>query len=199
MPREGILSSFSATGTVDSFDQKTPEDLILAADWNKLGDAVYNTQQVLLEMKAREQASRFNSQVRFWTDTFSPTWGQDILGQLSCTGIITIPVSACIELGTFWPVQHSALVKVQTRLDITDSLRYFRGANITSAIYCPSCTSLNPYVRTYTTPPDNTFDPINPSAHWRTIIVGLYFDGQEVPSNINSLGIKCDVFISLPG
>jgi hypothetical protein len=199
MSRSGILSSFSAAGSVDTFTQKTTEDLITAVDWNKLGDSIYNTQQVLLEMKAREQSERFNSQVRFWTGSFTPTWGQDIPGQLSCTGTIVVPVQACIELGTFWPVQHGALVKVQTRLNMADSSRYFRGSNITSAVYCPSTTSLQPFVRTYTAPPDNNFDPINPNPFWRTIVVGLYFDGNPVPSNINALGIKCDVFISIQG
>lgn len=200
MSRQGQLSVFSVTGSIqDSFNEKSSADIISSTDWNQLGDAIYNTQKEILQVKVNNVGTRFNKDVKFWSAKFNPTWNVAIAGQLSCTGSIILPVSCCVELGTYWPVQNCALVKVQAVLDIPDNLRYFEGANITTAVYCPSNTQIQLNTLPVSVPPISNFDPLNPPTLYRQIIVGVYCDGYSIPSNINSLGIKCHVFISFPG
>lgn len=200
MPRTGQLSTFSVTGSIqDTFNEKSSADIISSDDWNKLGDAIYRVQHEILEIKTNNVGNKFNKDVKFWSSKFTPTWNTVIAGQLSCTGSIILPISCCTELGTYWPVQNCALVKVQATLNTPDNLRYFEGANITTAVYCPSNTTIQLNNLPVAVPPVTNFDPLNPPTLYRQIIVGLYFDGYPVPTNINSLGIKCHVFISYPG
>lgn len=210
--RTGEYSTFtSPTGVVDTFTEKTSADLITSFDWNKLGDSIYRLESAILELKTKEQEARVNTETRFWTGSFSPTWTIDSTNMLSCTGKIVIPVSGCLELGTYWPVQNSSLVKIQMLYDTPDNLRYFRESNITSAVWCPSNKFLDTSLKTYVVPPDyytrngvnisfaENFDPSNPDEFYRTIIVGLYFNGFPAPTNINTWGLKAHVFIMLPG
>lgn len=198
--RTGEYSIFtSPTGIVDSFTDKSKGDVITSYDWNKLGDSIYRLENAILELKEKESTSFVNKNVRFWTETFSPTWTTSIDNQLSCTGVIIIPVSGCIALGTYWPTQPKAMVKIQTKINTPVVSRYFYGCNITSAIYCPDQSlTFDAGLVTYSQPPISNFDPTNPVEWARTIIVGLYFNGASVPANINSLGIKCDLMIMVP-
>ena len=205
MPLSGSLSSFTPSAyNLDSFTLRQAGDLITTADWNHLGDALYNIEKGILTLSATEKNFRLIPEARLYAGVFHPTWNMAVSGQLSVTGQIILPTSACLTLGTYEPLNNQNLVKVSVRRQLASSLRNFEGSGVTSAIYCPYEAGKNPKTSEYVQrTPGQQITGGNIAAYSpalnRTIIVGLYFEGFPVPSDINTWGLECSVFIAARG
>ena len=118
--------------TVDLFTKKLKGDTIASEDWNKVGDAIYNSEKVLQDLESANQTYKLHEAVDTWMANMDIAWGLSLRNQLSVTGKIIIPSSACTYLGTSYPLKSRNLVKVQVHMN--NALTY---GNITSAIWCP--------------------------------------------------------------
>lgn len=201
----GLRSNFE-NNIIDVFTEKRPGDIIQTEDWNHLGDGIYELETKVMALMNQEKDFVLTPETSFWFANLPVTFNKAQPDHLSVTGMVTIPPSASVHLGTRRPLGVMSLVKVQV---ITNNTTTF--GNITSAIYIPNGGSI-PKPDRNTLPPSlrpgprkkaptgssqdgGTIEDYEPA---RQIIVGLYFDGKEPPANINDLGIYASVFIMVP-
>lgn len=208
MPLTGSTSTFAPTGYIpDTFPFRSAGDIISETDWNHLGDALYNTEVAVADL-SRSRDTRINPESRIWWGNFTPVWDLASSQQLSATGRILLPTSACFYLGTATPLAPENLVKVNCRVDMLPATRYGYGTNVTSAFWCPvnalpsgsssarfpgSSVGLNGQILTSSGTIGGTISEAE-----REIYVGLFFDGYPVPVDLNSWDIVCSVLIIAP-
>jgi hypothetical protein len=190
------FNSHPTTGAVDQFDRRFTGDLITAQDWNKEGDAIYKLEQSLIDADESDKTFRLNPDTNVWMARMSIGWFKPVSYWLSVTGKVVVPVSACTQLGTFFPLRKENLVKVQHVVNMPAASRSFNGSNMTTSIWCP-CN--NP---TLEAQHNAAYTPgtLENKTHefWRTIYVGLSFDGYDPPDDLNTYDQYLSIFIESP-